>query len=181
MCGQFGECGLDRGAAVNHIVCFPLFVFACGFLHSFQPVFGVERNMANSSHRKAQTLVDDRNRVCRSWAVWSVRPADIAPLREPLMGTATCLFPHACCHFKRLRVCASMQLRNLKNSLHAKTLLRCVQAMYPFCRCPSCTLESSVHDCGSRGYNETTRHRNERLDTHAVAEVKFGNNYQTML
>ena len=141
---QFGECGLDRGAVVNHIVCFP-FVCVCMWFYAVFSLFffGEKWNMANGPQRKAQTLVDDVNQVCGSWVVWSMRLADIAPLREPLMGTATCLFPHACCHFKRLRVCTSMQLRNLKNSLHAKTLLRCVQAMYPFCRCPSCTLQSS--------------------------------------
>ena len=38
-----------------------------------------------------------------------------------------------------------------------------------------------MHDCGSRRCTETRRHRNERLDTHTVGEVMFGNNYQTML
>ena len=95
------------------------------------------------------------------------------------METVTGIFRHSCCHFKRLRVCTSMHPRNWRGrSSVAKALLRCVQVMYPFCRCPSCTLESSVHDCGSRRCTETRRHRNERLDTHAAAEVNFGNNYQ---
>ena len=150
-------------------------------MHSFQPFFGVERNMANSSQRKAQIFVDDRHRLSiiavLVHAARRYRSVEAAidmnrhlsfPTRLLPLQTFACLHQHATAKLE-------------KTSSDAKALLRCVQAMYPFCRCPSCPLQYFMYVFGSRRCEETRRHRNERLDTHAVAEVKFGNNYQAML